>query len=413
MNSAGAPQAQPSPGFVRSVTANLAYWHSRTESQDESNLACLDPERQNIFRAVQYGLMVPDAWPVTADVAVQATSFMSQRMLLPEWIVVLERLLEAGPNDDLDRRFKLLIKIGKAHRANFHLSAAEGAFERAESTARELNDRNMLAEAAYNLSFNYLRMRRYPEAEQYGRQVLELQEDYDGAKPRLVAEAHRTLGEAAGKQGDLGKAEAYLRKAVAMWRDMGRPAYLARNMDALANILRHAGKFDEAIALYEEAVRLLEPTNDTLDKALLQINLGVLYFNMDDLKASELAFRRADTNWLRRSDNWNYQATATFNLGNVLLAQKRWDEAEPLLRRAIKLQEQMEDEVALANAIGALGECLAGRGEKAAAEAQFDAAIALLEKYPDDVKAGRLSEFFRGERAKLLREQKEGDTPQD
>ena len=97
-----------------------------------------------------------------------------------------------------------------------------------------------------NLSFNYLRMRRYSEAEQHGQQLLEILRDFDGAEPRLVAEARRTLGEIAGNKGELEKAEAYVREAVGMWREIGQPAELARNMDALANILRHAGRYDEA-----------------------------------------------------------------------------------------------------------------------------------------------------------------------
>ncbi len=44
------------PQFTRSVAANVAYWRQRTSDLSERKLGALDRERQNLYRATEFGL---------------------------------------------------------------------------------------------------------------------------------------------------------------------------------------------------------------------------------------------------------------------------------------------------------------------------------------------------------------------
>jgi tetratricopeptide (TPR) repeat protein len=277
-----------------------------------------------------------------ADVALQSTPFVRRRMLGSEWVPILGKLLARCPENDLRRRFKLLIRLGQLHRLNMKLESARSTLQKAEVAAGRLDDKNAQAETTYNLCRNYWRGRQYAEAERCARATLEILSDFEGAEAWLLAEGNRMLGVIADRRGELDKAEAFLRQSVAMWRDIDRPTELSRNIVDLSGVLRAAGKYDQAITMLNEAGRLLSPTTNQLDKTIVQMHLGVVYFDIGDLAAAEAAFRQADSTWLRRSGNRHHQAYATFNLGNVLLNQRRWGEAEPCLRRAVHLWKGME-----------------------------------------------------------------------
>ena len=62
---------QPIPAFVQSVSAGLVYWQSRTRKLDDAQIGRLEGERQNLYRAVQFGLALPETWQETAEVALQ------------------------------------------------------------------------------------------------------------------------------------------------------------------------------------------------------------------------------------------------------------------------------------------------------------------------------------------------------
>ena len=170
-----------------------------------------DPERQNLYRAVQYGLGLSEAWPLVADVALQSTPFVRRRMLGSEWVPILGKLLARCPENDLRRRFKLLIRLGQLHRLNMKLESARSTLQEAEVAAGRLDDKNAQAETTYNLCRNYWRGRQYAEAERCARATLEILSDFEGAEAWLLAEGNRMLGVIADRRGELDKAEAFLR----------------------------------------------------------------------------------------------------------------------------------------------------------------------------------------------------------
>ena len=54
--------------FRNSVATTLSYWREQTHEMDDQAIVVLDQERQNLFRAVQFGLSLPQVWETTASI---------------------------------------------------------------------------------------------------------------------------------------------------------------------------------------------------------------------------------------------------------------------------------------------------------------------------------------------------------
>ena len=60
-----------SPRFARQVSLNVRYWQQRTAVVDDRLLGRLDGERENLFRAVSYGLGLEATQRETAELVLQ------------------------------------------------------------------------------------------------------------------------------------------------------------------------------------------------------------------------------------------------------------------------------------------------------------------------------------------------------
>jgi tetratricopeptide (TPR) repeat protein len=392
----------PSPEFNDSVVQGINYWRKRTRDMDDRVIAVIDRDRQNLFRIVQFASELLVAWPTVAEVALQTMPLVNRRMYRREWIPVLEQLVTLCPIDDLLLRFELLIQLGRMQRLERQLEQATVTLQAAETVAQELEDEGALPRVYYNLGRAYYDRHQYEDAERYCQVALDILSKQKDTDQFLVAWSLITIGSAYSERGDFIKAGDYLARGVAIGRTLGNPTRLARALIDQSHNLMSSGQLDEAIAYLREAQDILASTVNELDKTVIGINLGSIYYQQGKLTQAEETFRQAYTIYLRQSGNLHYQAFLTTNLGNVLLKLERLSEAEAYMVQAVKLWRQLEDDLQLANAVGSLGEILVGQGEMAAAVPLLNEALILLEKYPDHPNAEGLPELFEEERKKAI-----------
>lgn len=124
------------------------------------------------------------------------------------------------------------------------------------------------------------------------------------------------LGVVNGRLGISDLAEAACRNAIAI-----NPQYAAAHCD-LGNALFIKGRPEEALACYRETLRLNGDSADVLN------NLGTALDALDRLDEAEESYRSA----LRLQPN----AMTFCNLGNVLLRQRKQDEAAAMYRECLK-----------------------------------------------------------------------------
>ena len=131
----------------------------------------------------------------------------------------------------------------------------------------------------------------------------------------------------------------------------------------LANALRMGRRFSEAVPLFEEAVRL-EPDD-----------IGIRY-NLAWSLMGAGRFEEALSNFTQVLEEWPKNPVALELCGQVLVALERYDDAVPLLRRAVEI------DVARWNAHDHLGYSLLQLGDY---EAGVEAYQAMLAVFPDSI----------------------------
>lgn len=391
------PQPRSTPRFTQIIHDALAHWQSRTAALDDDLIQALDADRENLFRLVEFGLGLAETQRETAVVIRQSFHFIERRGYWREWTPFLEKAIAGCTDEHAPLKLRLLNQLGQFHRFMRQLAPALAAHKEAETLARRLENKQMLAESHCYLSGLYLRQREYDKAETYGVSALDKFTEA-GASEWWLAVTLSTLGELARSRGNLSLAEERLSQAVSYWRSLDDPVRIARALNDLAIVFLKAEQLGQAQRCYGEAAALLEPTNNELDKVMVQINLGVLYFKQERWTKAETAFRQADSTYLRWSPHIFYKALVANNLGNVLLKQERLGEAVSYLKNAITLWQQAEDDLERANTIGTLAEALVAQKKQSDALPLYEEAIDLLAKHPDDAWAKELREKFVAQR---------------
>lgn len=364
------------------------------------DLSELDADRQNLYRAVEFGMAFPQTWLETAQLLLRSWLFIERRGYWRDWIPFLSQAAAKCDDTELALKCRLLNRLGHSQRLDRQWAAAVASHEDAAAIARQLGDELLAARASYYLSSVYLQMREFGEAERHG---LEALETFSRIAPGsdYLATTLNELGQIARWQGDFALAETRYEEAIGYWRSSNNDGDLASGLLNLAEALQSIDRFTEALTLYGEAITLFSSVGSQFRKILAQTNLGALYYRMGDYVRAEITFREIDLAYLRRIGDVHFQAVVANGLGNVLLAQRRLDAAESYLRQGLLLWLQLDDEINRANTLGTLAETVAAKGEIAEASSYYDEACHLLSAYPDHVWARKLLGEFRQAREAL------------
>jgi tetratricopeptide (TPR) repeat protein len=150
------------------------------------------------------------------------------------------------------------------------------------------------------------------------------------------------------RRGDLAKAEALLRRAVLVAEsggsDLDAQQSLPNALNALGLLCKDLARHDEARALYERALGIVE-----LSPAPREDDLATLYHN----------------------------------LGGIEHARRDFAAAEPLARRGVALRRKLGDDDAIASDLVALAAILDGRRNFDEAEILYLEALSILERSPE------------------------------
>jgi tetratricopeptide (TPR) repeat protein len=391
----------PHPSFHDSILANLAYWQNRVNGVDDPALRELAMEGQNIYRAVEFGLALPDTWRSAARLMLDLHYFIEHSGNRRPWQLLLRRALEQCAEEDADLKLHLLDRSGGYYRQDRDWDSSLAAHEEEIALARSLGRKDSLAQALYNLSILYWRRRQYDKAAEYAQEALAGFLEVE-ATERQLGGAYSILGLIAYGRGEPVEAVGYHLQSVSYFRKTEFSVLLARSLVNLALAQEAEGQIDPALATYQEALSILEDTDYEMEKTRIELSLGSLLFNMNRFDGAEEAYLRAYSPYLKQSGLVYFQGLATNNLGNVYLEQGRLKEAEAMLRESLSLWERANAPLQTANTTGALGKVLAAQGRDLEARDCFDQALAGVAEFPEDGWAKQLVQEYREERDKLL-----------
>jgi tetratricopeptide (TPR) repeat protein len=393
----------PIPDFHSSISTNLAYWQGLVDRSDDPALPELIPERRNIYRAVEFGLALPETWRSAADLILDLHYFIEHSGNWRSWQILLQRALQKCVGEDGELRLCLLDRSGGYYRQDRDWASSLAAHREEEALARLLAKPDGLAKAYYNLSLLYWRQRQYDEAAENARKALAGFQEI-GSAERQMGGAYSILGLIEYGRGYYPDSVRHHLRSVAFFRKTGFSVLLARSLVNLALAQEANGEIPAAMASYEEARSILDGTAYEMDKTRIELSLGSLLFNTDRFDEAEEAYLRAYSPFLKRSGLVYFQGLATNNLGNVYLEQGRLIEAEALLRESLSLWKRANAPLQTANTTGTLGKVLAARGLPEEALACLEQAIAGAEAFPEDGWAKQILQEYQEALTELIRQ---------
>lgn len=393
---------------LQAVVANLVYWQQYLQEPPLGQTSRrnrehpIEAEQANICQAMAVSLGLPDDVLTTemkalwVAIAEQMFLYFEQRGNGRLWIPILALLAEKFPADK-QTQCQLLSRLGILYRMQQDFDKAISQHQISLEIAQQLEDEQLVAQAHLDLGNDYYRHQQVEKALAHGQAALQ----QPGLTRRHTAACFNLLGLAAQEQHKLTLAESYFVRAAALWEELELASEQTRSLNNLGRVLQQQGRYDEAIACFAQAKTMLAKSGSALDRVLLCLSEGTLYFSLNRTAEAHAVFQQIDLQFLERAGHLLYYGLALNNLGNIAFVQGDYVQAEDYLQRSAAIWQEIGYDLELANTLGKLGDVFGMQGMVAAAELAYERTIAITTKYPNDERAIQLQKDTRVDLARL------------
>jgi class 3 adenylate cyclase/tetratricopeptide (TPR) repeat protein len=252
---------------------------------------------------------------------------------LPKATALIDAALEALPAEG---RFTALGVRGHIAYWVGDFETRERVGEEALEIARQLERKDLEAQALNELAMAHRQQNRLDSAEELLRRGLDLAEESGSIVAR--AEALHSLGLLRLDRGSAGEAEPLLEQARTLFAEVGDAWRQGRTMNELARAFEGQGDDTTAERWFREAIRLLKPLEDRGALCESQRGLAEVLIRRGRIdEAERVALEAIET---VGEHDFSSRATTAMTLGLVRAAQGRDEDAETLLLEALTLVEE-------------------------------------------------------------------------
>jgi len=301
--------------------------------------------------------------------------------------------------------------------------------------AEEVQDRKITAAVFSHLGRNFQALGNQVEAENVLLKALQLQKETGGE--RESADTHNRLGVFYRQKPDIKKSLYHFDEGIAVAKKYNATLLLATIYMNKANSLNEAARYDEAIEMHLESIRLKDKMKD--QRGLMQSynNVALVFKRAKEyekskeyfLKANELARKMNNLSTvgysyanlgtlyalLNKKDSvvWMFeQSLAAFNktsekaglglvyhnYGTFLMEEKQYDRSEAMLEKALDIRQEIKSKYDIASTMNLLGALYSRMGNTKEAETRLLQSLTLLKdenSYRKKDAYGYLSEHYK------------------
>jgi tetratricopeptide (TPR) repeat protein len=267
------------------------------------------------------------------ELVLRKTQFLEKLNRREEALIWLQRILprRTAPADLavllLREQAAIERALGKFRDSDQHLAVAI-------ELAGRTNQRRMAANLRVRRAYVLIQLERAREAEQCLSEAEEYtRESHDRSLNPYILHYRGTALVATNQ---FEQAIAPLTEALKAARQANQSPLAAERMSSLAWVYFRLGQFDKSLALYREALGLVDPD----DRHLILGHLGNVFWEQHNLK--EAAAHYEDAIRLSRGRNRDFEVKWLNNLAGVLIDQGSWQEAERFNREALELENGID-----------------------------------------------------------------------
>jgi tetratricopeptide (TPR) repeat protein len=196
---------------------------------------------------------------------------------------------------------------------------------------------------------------------------------------RRVSDASNNLGMVALVQGRYPEALALFERAAAAAQRAGDLLPLATAHLNLSSCYRALGLLDKALTMGDRALELARELGSAIGQATVEGYRSRIFLRRGDLRLAEAAAVRARSR-LEGTANPSHPTVSIRNLGDVRVAQGRFEEGLALLGQALRLSRDTGQPLVEVQVLESLAAAHAARGDDASAALAATEAIARLER---------------------------------
>ncbi len=310
-------------------------------------------EHAVIMRVAEEGLRFPQLWEQTAVYIHTIFSAIERWGEWTEWTHIMEEakiVLANKPRSYL----RVVYWLGHAYYLHRNFEDALALLSDALAKAKEHNPQltPLIQQRLCNI---YLAMGSCDMAMSLGVDALELcqQQTQNDA---LTAAIHNSMGLVAMQMNEVENAISYFKTAVSFWKNQHALTQLSRTEINIGVAYFQLSQFDNAITYFKRALSHLEQLNSPVDRLKTINNLASIYYMQTKYAQSEKILVNAIEESHQLAGIYHLRGSLSHNLGNTLLALKRFGEAEVYLNNSLHLWQMAHDRLEAANTHDTLGE---------------------------------------------------------
>lgn len=314
---------------------------------------------EQALQLLDQALRLSGAWPQTRSALLGLSPLMEQAGYRDEWIVLLERGLRQGTEEnDKSAVADVQYFLGILYERRGRYVDAETVFASAVQAFGELNVMEKQARALNRLAQLYRRQRRYDEAVAAVQQVFNLLPENDPER----GYGHLVLSNAALDRRDWSAALSHAEQAYKLWDSKHDKRMMGWSLSLLGMVHRQTGQYDAAIKIYRQSIQLLAAVVDPINLALTQMNLGNVYLDLNE-PAQALALYEQIEPVFNQAGEVLGLGNLYNNIGRAFHQQQRWSQAEAAFDKSLAFFRALGDEVEQANTLQHLNEIYKAQGK--------------------------------------------------
>lgn len=309
-----------------------------------------DEVREQTLHVLSFALDLPSTWPSTRDLLQTLAPQLEQAGLRDDWIPFLEKGIavsetqgDTAAGAELRLQLGILLQaVGQYAEARKCLDAAAAAFAAANHPRGQAH---ALSRAAY---ITHLQNRAAEGQPLVEAAVALLNED----DPEL-GYCCLVLGMLAFDKDDWDSAIAHGHRAVALCERHGQPRTAAFAFNNLSMAYRWAGRYADAAACGERAIRLFEEVGDPVNLGAALYTLGNVHIMQGDAQKALELYLRSEA--IMRQYGEGRAALTLLGIARALRLLDRYAAAESYYRQTVEALRSLDDRIGVVNALDGLG----------------------------------------------------------
>lgn len=402
--------------FVTIVERNLSYFTAEIAAANGSAGEFLRSERENIFDAVKYAARLPQTNYAAAKLLTNIAHLIEQNDSPSQWSQVFIKVLNRYKHDDSSAICDLYNRLGKFSRQAGEYNRSLKIYKKSLKIANQHQNYFAMANAEYGLSMNYFRLADLQQTEERilaANQVL-LSVLYEDSKTLEIQGKIRNIqGLIALNRGDFDIAKEYFEEAVTLIERTDDSHYVGLILLNKAQLLSEQGEFERAVTINQRVIDQFEASGDWLSWCDAKIALANLLAWQDNWEEALNLYNSVSVHELRKRGHHKRCAFLHNNLGNAFYHLRNGNAAQRHLEEAIAIHRDFDPSPDLAAAIAMLAVTYATFGDKRKVRANVEEAKNLLTHFQhtlfiEDIRADikkaekKLQQYKRTQRRKKL-----------